>query len=179
MIRLTVNWTGLNEGVSLWHFDGDTTAATGAAAAATTFLQALDNHMHTAQLWSLDPEVPEISVTTGQIIGQTTITSTSGAGVGAGTPVPQVAQLLIRWRTGAFLNGREIRGRTFVPGLSSVSQTATGEVTSTVRSQVDAAAATFLSNSEFGIYSPSNAAFAEASTGQCWVEFAAMRSRRD
>lgn len=179
MIRVRINWTGLNEGFSLLHFDEDLSAASTTASAVTNFLNGIDTYVHTTQLMQVDPEVEEIDIGTGQITGVASVSQAQVAGVASGTPVPQLAQALIRWRTGVFTFGRELRGRTFIPGITSAHVSASGEPTSALVSGLAGEATNFIGSTTLGVYSTTHHAFGTASSASVWTEFASMRSRRD
>lgn len=181
MLRVRINWTGLNTGFSVWHFDGpDTqTGANDAAAAAATWCGAVDNFLRVNQAWAIDPEVQQVSVLTGQVEAVYTVTGGSGTGADSGDAVPNAAMILVRWRTGVFLSGRELRGRTFIPGCTETSVDANGNLGSTAIAAINTANATLISGSEFGIYSPTKNAYSDASSGSTWSEFAVLRSRRE
>jgi hypothetical protein len=179
MIRLQLNWTGLNQGFSLFHFDGDETAGSASASALATMIGAWDTLMVPAQTWSIDPEGLEVDIGTGQTLSVFPVTTASGAGANAGTPVPQAASVLMRWRTGVFTAGREIRGRTFIPGMNQSQVSAQGEVLAGARTSLDSAANTFISTTDFGIYSPTHSTFATVATASAWSEYAVLRSRRE
>lgn len=181
MLRVRINWSGLNTGFSVLHFDepDDQTAAEDAAAAAAVFVGAVDNFLRVDQQWAIDDEVLEVNVLTGQTEGVFTVSGASGAGADTGDAVPNAAMALIRWRTGVFLGGRELRGRTFIPGFTETSVQANGNVSDTAVQALNTAAGTLISTSEVGIYSPTKNAFADATSASTWTEFAILRSRRD
>lgn len=179
MIRVRINWTGLNEGFSLLHFANDLADAQTTASAVTNFLNGVDTYVHTTQLMRVDPEVEQINVATGQVEGVATVTSAQVAGLASGTPVPQLAQALIRWRTGQFVSGRELRGRTFIPGITSTHVSAAGEPTSALISGLAGEATNFIGSTDVGVWSPTHSVFFEAVSATVWTEFASMKSRRD
>lgn len=182
MIRVRLNYTGPASGFSVFHFDGDVnsgTVAQDAADAVETWIGTFNDQFATSQSMRVDPEVLGIDISTGQTNGVETVTTTAINGAGASSQVAQLANYLVRWRTGSFVNGREIRGRTFLPGCSSSSAAANGEVATAAISAIDAASVTLLANSTLGVYSPANAGFSTANVASTWNEFASMRSRRD
>lgn len=68
-------------------------------------------------------EAAIINPATGQTTGVVPIDGTSFAGAAAGDALPWITQGLLRLRTGVYSNGREARGRVFIPGLNeSLSQ---------------------------------------------------------
>lgn len=179
MIRVRINYTGRVTGFSIMHFANELGDAQSAADAARTFFDAIKGGLQTGQFVRVDPEVFEVNVGTGKVEGATTITSTQVTGTNSDDVLPQATQLLVRWRTGQFIDGRELRGRTFIPGYVQGASSAAGEVATTTQGTVNTAAATLVGNSDFGIWSPTNAVFATATSGICWTEWAVQRGRRD
>lgn len=120
---------------------------------------------------------------TGQLVGQETA-SGSNAGVGstAAAPVPDSSQILIRWRTGAIVNGRRVHGRSFVPGcgLDSMSN---GNLASSAETALQGFTNTFV-NAQTGFtiwHRPTAGADglqADILTSDVWNEFAVQRRRR-
>jgi hypothetical protein len=184
MIRVRLNWTGPAAGFSILHFDGSVATpglAQDAADAAALWWDDINALFASAQAMRVDPEVLEVNVTTGQTIGVTTVTSTALAGTGGAAQVPQASMVLVQWRTGNFVGGREIRGRTFVPGLILNALSAAGEVSSATLAIMNAASQTLADtpSPSFGVYSPTNSAFATVGSVSTWSELAVMRSRRE
>lgn len=64
------------------------------------------------------PNVDLITAATGSLVGQLTVTVATTTGVVSGSDfLPPATQALIRWNTADFVNGRRVRGRTFIPAL--------------------------------------------------------------
>lgn len=180
MIRVRLNYVGPAAGFSVFHFDGDLTGtnAQDSADALDTWISTFNDQFATTQSMQVDPEVLEIDISTGQTIGAQTVTTSAVNGAGSSTQVPQLAQFLVRWRTGAFIGGRELRGRTFLAGCSSTSQTTSGEVQAGTIAAIDAASTTLIANSGLGVWSPTRGSFGTLGTASTWNEFASMRGRR-
>jgi hypothetical protein len=103
-------------------------------------------------------------------------------GTSAFRPVSNAAQVLIRWGTGEIVNGRFVRGRTFIPGCSS-NATTEGQLGAGPLTTFSDAFFTLISaNVGFGIWSrPKNGAggsFHPALTASAWNELAVLRQRR-
>lgn len=182
MLRVRINWTGTTPGFTVWHFlpnTDDQSAATAAASAATTFLETIDGLYRNSVTAQVDPEVLAVDVGTGNVTGVFPVTAAAQQGDSADAAVPNAAMALIRWRTGVFSSGRELRGRTFIPGLTDTSVDATGNVSAATVTAINAAAATLISSSDFAIWSPTNSSAATVTSGTTWTEFAVLRSRRD
>lgn len=184
MLRVTTQHTGPAAGFTVWHFDGTLAApaaAQDAADAAAAFWNTIRPLVTNDQTMTVLPEVAEVNVGTGQTEGVAATTTTPAIGTSTADQIPQAAHALVRWRTGLFFAGRELRGRTFIPGLGTASNGPSGEVILATRTSLNAAATTLLSDpdADFGVWSQKNAAFATASTGLTWTEWAVMRSRRE
>lgn len=179
MIRLRVNWSGVNEGFSVMHFGDAIGSAQVAADAVENWMDDITPSMASVQGMQVDTEVEEVDPSSGNILSVTNVSTITKFGAVGTAPVPQVAQLLFRWRTGAYVAGREIRGRTFVPGLALAGTSTSGEVVSGSLATLQTAATDFVTASGLGVWSPANGTFELALSGSVWAEFAVMRSRRD
>jgi hypothetical protein len=128
-------------------------------------------------------DVEEVDPATGLITDVFQQTSLSFAGSNASDPVPWASQVLTRWRTGVYVGGREVRGRTYWPGcvepqvvggvLAPAAITAYDLVWSTHLADPDVAAA-----GDRVIYSPKNLGAFNVNAGQTWNQMAVQRSRR-
>lgn len=141
--------------------------------------------LHESVSWSVEPTGRVVSMATGQTIGLwTDPANQSGSGnYNTGGPVANATQALIQWRTGVYQNGREARGRTFVPGLST-SALQQGEMTPGFQNSLQSAVDAFVASVPgFSIFSrPKSIATGSmnpVTAGTVWREFAVLRSRRD
>nr|CRY97308.1 hypothetical protein [uncultured prokaryote] len=131
--------------------------------------------------WVIDPAVPLIEVSTGQIIS-VAISSieADGEGSGAETQLARFTQGLMQLRTGVFAGGREIRGRIFIPGPTEKANddgrpnsdwfVGTTPGKDALLNDVDA---------ELVVYSPTKAMAEPVTAIVNWTEWATLRSRRD
>lgn len=80
--------------------------------------------------------------TTGVLTGAFSGTDpTSTVGSGTGDPLPRQTQGLIQWQTSTVVNGRRLRGRTYVPGFGESENSSTAvPFASTVTAMVTAGA---------------------------------------
>lgn len=106
----------------------------------------------------------------------------TGTGTQTSGPVPDVAQVLVRWRTNLFVAGRRLQGRNFLPGLGRANVEG-GNVAGGVVTAVSSAAQTFAGlDVGFSIWSrpqPSRAGVSnQVTVGTCWSEMATQRRRR-
>lgn len=179
MIRVRINWTGLCQGFSVLHFDGDASQAQAAADAATDFILGTGIARVSAQLARVDPEVNIVDPSTGSTIGATTVTTTQYPGTLGTDALPQATAILFRWRTGSYVGGREVRGRTFMPGLGSENLAANGELDAGQQADLQLAADELVAATGFLIYSPTRGGQSPVTSASVWNEFAVMRSRRE
>jgi hypothetical protein len=108
-------------------------------------------------------------------------------GNGTGEPLPPATQTLIQWHTGHFRRGRELHGRTFIPGMTE--DHSTSGVPATGWHNICQAAADGIKGSGLIIWgrpipavdghAAVNGDFASTSTAAVWSRFAVLRSRRD
>jgi hypothetical protein len=168
-------------GLSTMHFTGASTQATvdAAVAAVGVFWGAVDAYMHTTQNWATEAEVMELSLAgVPTAVWQGSVQS--GSGASAGEIVPFATQGLIRWRTGDFTFGRELRGRTFIPG-TTIDTWTNGTIGTTPESVWNAAAATLIAGTTavLVVWSPTHDFVADVTAASAWREAAVLTSRRD
>lgn len=106
--------------------------------------------------------------------------SVSGTGV---TPsVADSTQALVRWRTSTIVNGRRLRGRSFIPGISSQYLSNGNLSGSGVTTITGAAAALVATNTGLRVWhrptGGSGGQSADVTSASVWEEFATQRRRR-
>lgn len=155
---------------------GSSDAAT-AAAAVRAFWDALKGKIGTA--WSLDVQndVVELDPATGQPTAVHNTETALVTGTGTGDALPYATQGLVQWRTGVYVGGREIRGRTFIPGPLEADN-AVGFPLTAYTSLLTTAAGN-LASAGLAVYSYTHRQFADVSSGVGWTNWASLRSRRD
>lgn len=151
-----------------------------AAAAAGSFYSAMDDILAGSVTWSFDGIVETVNPITGNILAITSVTPYSGLGVGSEEALPYATQGLVRWRTGEYVNGREIRGRTFLP-CPPETMNADGVPSEAYTDTVDIAAAALLAsaNAELVVWSRVNQQQQAVTAFSTWPQWAILRSRRD
>lgn len=158
-------------------------AAGGSAAqcnnAVGTFWNAVRVYQSSTISYSTDAIVYEVDEATGLIIGSSAVTPATGTGAVATDALPWATQGLVQWRTGQYIGGREIRGRTFLPGMVEARNGA-GIPDSTLYGAVDTAAAALIAdaNSDLNVYSIANHNAQTVTVGSMWRTWAQLRSRR-
>lgn len=180
MLRIRTIFTGVagTPYYSNLYFDSVSDAAQVNTDAVAAWWNDLEDFMVTGLSWVVQPEVTEMDED-GTITGLFPVTQRSGGGVGAGEGLPLANQALMRLNTGAYVGGRQIRGRIFIPGIiesASVSGVpSAGLITAanTGIAELDA------ESSGFSVWSKKNGSIHNVTSGSLWNQFAVLRSRRD
>lgn len=160
--------------------------------AVDSFWTSIAPYMDNAVSWVVGPEVPVLDETNGELVGVTSVTANGGVGTASDDALPYASQGLVRLNTNDFVNGRRVRGRIFLPGITKASASPTGTVFTTASAGWLAAATTLTAATGILVWArplwnrevdppvlvrPGSKA---AITGQSiWANFAVMRSRRD
>jgi hypothetical protein len=181
-LRVRVIWSGSGGTpfLSTHYFSGGAQSdADDAVTAVGTFWGAVDGLIDSSISWATDAEVVEIAAGTGAPQGSFATTPATGTGAVSGTANPWASQGLIRWRTGVFIGGREVRGRTFVPGMTQVSGSDGVPAAATITTLNNAAAALIAdANSVLLIWSKTHGVEHAVTSGSAWNQFAILRGRR-
>ncbi|HKY46314.1 MAG TPA: hypothetical protein VJM50_24690 [Pyrinomonadaceae bacterium] len=162
MYRVRVVFTGSvgSPHYAIHHFVGSGSSAEAQTAVdnCSTLWSAVDAFQTSGQLWATDPVVFDVDPVTGNTIGTFTTAPASGIGAIGGDALPPASQMLIHWRTGVYIGGREVRGKTFVPGLTEAANESGGRpVATTVTGIKNAAdAMNALTSVPLGIWSRTN-----------------------
>lgn len=197
MLRVETIFTGPagSPWLSVMYFSGtDQAGADQAVADVGAFWGAVDAGMSSAVSWSTNPDVQVLDAATGALTDAFSTTPQAGSGASAGDMLPTAAQALLRWRTSGIVNGRIVRGRTNVPGVTEAFAAAGRPIAAYITTLNTAAAALLAGASIFQVWSrphvqdfddsptspPTRAGSAHVVTsGSAWSEFAVQRSRRD
>jgi hypothetical protein len=125
-------------------------------------------------------EVQLVDPATGDLIGTEPVSIGNLTFIGTGDPLPPATSLLLRWRSGQYIGGREIRGRTNVARMAEVDSSVgapTSGLISAWQTRLDAFLAT--TNVRHVTYSPKNGNWAHTVSANPWGQWAVLRSRRD
>lgn len=130
--------------------------------------------------WEVQAEVVTIDDATGDIIFAEAGTAQTGGGTAVVEPLPYSNQAVLLWNTGEFVGGRQIRGKTFIPGLTQGAND-NGSVITATRTVIQAAATELISdgNGSMRVYSPTNATSAVIQSSNVSTVWGSLRSRRD
>lgn len=182
MFRVRTTFTGLQGSpwLSTMYFDSSTGTVADCVNAVAGWWSDVDAAMSNLVDWATLPDVETVDAATGNVTAVTSTGVISSTGGLAAEPAPTVSQGLMRWRTGVYVAGREIRGRTFIPGLT-VAASDDGRLTSALQTLLNTAAADFIAFPGVSpvVWSRKNGTQSPISSGSVWSEFAALRSRRD
>lgn len=162
------------------HFFADLDTAANVVSAIDGFWDSLSAIIANDLAWTVQGDVAIIDLATGEITGVDSVTGANGAGAATGSIIPLASQGLIQWFTNAYLGGRRIRGRTFVPCLTAPA-VLDGEVTAAAQTSMANAGDALIAHptTNLGIYSRTHHAFAPVTDAVAWNQFAQLRSRRD
>lgn len=152
-----------------------------AATAVGTFWGAVDSNLTNSINWATEADVALVNAATGAVTAAVATVPVTGTGALADAQLPRASQGLVRWLTGIYVGGRQIRGRTFIPGVTEGGNTTDGLITPALQGVIDAAAATLIAsaNADLEVWSRALGQSNVATVGTTWSEFAILRSRRD
>jgi len=148
--RVRAIWSGFAgaPGYSNFHFQDLTTdtARNAAGAAVKAFFTGMSGHL--ANTWSVtvQGEVTEWDMATGQLTGAANMSTVPTAQVGTATPAPYAggSGMAVTWKTGLIYLGRRVTGRTFFVPAVGVYE-ADGTLTSTAITTASNAAQALIS----------------------------------
>jgi len=121
LMKVVTRFTGAQGSpwLNILHFDGTSPfTAQDAADAVAAFWGAADAIMDTSVSWTVDPTVVEFDEADGSPTFFHTVSGGSGTGAVSDISLPYASQALIRLFTSAVVNGHQVRGRIFVPGIT-------------------------------------------------------------
>jgi len=185
MMRVTNELTGVPGGpyYSVQHYGGDTSGeAQPAADSSRDFWFQLQNFLDSRMSLSPLSEVEQVDPATGLITAVHTVSTLGFTFAGAGEALPTVTQALLRLRTGDYVNGREVRGRKFIPGVLESSTTAgrpSVALLNAINGAWDASIPEAEAAGEHVVYSETHHEAHFVTSRSTWTEFAILRSRRD
>lgn len=140
----------------------------------------LTNYLNNGATFTVQGLIPEYDVATGQTVGQEVVANAlpvSGASTEPG--MAYHTQGLVQWRTGVFVLGRELRGRSYIPALTEAANSdgaPVGGFTSALNDFVDAL--TTSAQPQISVYSRTHGDARTVTGGAPWNQFAYMASRR-
>jgi len=182
VLQVRAEWTGLGTTphVNVFNFSDAATSPQEAADAVAAFFVPIMVRVANDYTVLVDPVVRTLDAATGVLEGIDGVTTAVDVGESSAAPLPDAVQGLVQWRTGIFTAGREVRGRTFIPGLTASDLLDGNPAVATLAAlQAGADAMISAGGGDFCVWSRTGGALAPVSTGAPWGEFAVLRSRRD
>ena len=183
MYRVRTVFTGITGApwVNTLYFDEAGGSAQQAANAAGAFWGAVDLFMSTTISWSTESDVVTVNDNTGAATGVISTTPITGVGGSATEMLPRTSQALVRLLTGVFNDGRQIRGRIFLPGFTESSNAIGGIVAGATGASLQIAADALVSdaNSALLVWSRAGGLSFPVVATSIWLQWAVLRSRRD
>jgi len=146
MYRVTTTFTGpavAGGGITRTYFLPSAGAPSDSAGAMTAFWTGARVAIRTDTVISVLPTVETIDEETGDITAVEAVTGSTQNGLDDSTYMPPQVQGVLQLRTGDYVDGREVRGRIYIPSLGAASWTG-GNWAGTKRTAIEAAAATLL-----------------------------------
>jgi hypothetical protein len=166
------------------------------------FWTTLLNYILTGHTITVDGAVEGVDSITGDVTEVSSVTPATITCTRTGSAMPPAVQGLVQWRTGVYSDGREIRGRTFLPALTQ-DLGSNGVPTAAYLTQMAAAVTALLGPTTRDLviwrrprkarpqvgskgdpwYLPAQSqrdgTAATVAAGTAWTKFAQLRSRRD
>jgi len=148
LMKVVTRFTGAQGSpwLNVMHFDGTAPfTAQDAADAVAAFWGSADALMDTSVSWTVDPTVVEFDEADGTPTAFHTVSGGSGTGAVSDISLPYAAQGLVRLFTSSVVNGHQVRGRIFIPGLTR-NNLGEGVLNSAAITALNAAAATLIAD---------------------------------
>lgn len=166
--------------LSTMYFDASSgQTAQHAADAVSNFWQGCKTQVSSSVTMTVQSDVYVIDSVTGHPTSVSPVVITPIVGTAAGTQAPLASQGRVDWHSGIFINGREQRGRTFIPGVV-VAASNGGLPTAAYTTGLTTGVANLFgtAGANLGVYSRKNHLFTYVTLGKVWGNFAVLRSRR-
>jgi hypothetical protein len=155
----------------------DTQSAVDAVGA---FWDSLKSYIHISNSVNVSGEVDVVDIDTGSLTGVVAVDDVNVTTTKNTTPLPDGIQACGSYGTGVYVSGRELRGRLFVPGLTTDAMS-NGRLESgmagVIKSSLDNLTAATLMH-EMVVYSRTHHVAAPCVTTRVNTEFSMLRSRR-
>lgn len=193
MLRVRTTFTGMTSGPGLatHFFTGESQSiADDAAAAVGAFWDALEPRMVGYGTWAVESQVSQLDPATGELEAVYNVTPVSGTGSNGTQQLALATQGLLQLRTGAIVNGRQLRGRLYIPGPTEDGNT-DGRPVAAYRDALSGAGASLIADAgnEWVVWSrpfagsegnpPREGTTVSVISAVAWNEWGIIRSRRD
>lgn len=151
--------------------------------AVAAFWGAVDARMTQNVSWGTEDDIAVIDDATGQITGIETGSGGSGTGAQTSNALPFQTQGLLHLLTNSFLNGRQVRGRCFVPGMTETDNSVDGVMEAAGQTVLQTAADALITATStpgpLRVYARSQATSVVVESITVPTKWAVLRSRRD
>jgi hypothetical protein len=132
--------------------------------------------------WTVQAETQLIEDTSGLLVGTEGGVANTGNGLGVGNALPPATQGLVNWRTNTFINGRTLRGKTYVPGPVAATGDINGHATAAYQTALNTAGQTLITGTSgpgpLRVFSRTHLTSATVQSAVAFTDFAVLRSRR-
>jgi hypothetical protein len=149
------------------------------ADATEDFLNAIDIYLNTSISFRGFDYVESFDSVSGDVSGQEAVTPFTVAGDNSATVLPPVTQALIKWSTGVWVNGRQLVGKTYVPGLCEDSNEPGGVLQTGVATAFYTAANAFATAAGLVVWSRTHGVRHPVSVATVSTKWAYLSGRRD
>lgn len=192
-LQVTVDWAGTGMtglGTSVFHGRTDGVATTGQAAQSLAdrvrqFFFDVRGVIAPGITWTFRNEVLELDTSTGVLLDAHTVTPpVSLTSTGSAANYSRAVGARVDWNTSAVVNGRRLKGRTYLVPVSGGNLDTTGTLASACIATVTTAATNYCNTGVFtearpGVWSKTHGIFADALSGSVDDRTSVLRSRRD
>lgn len=143
--RITARWSGFRgaPGYSNFFFEGENAVdieVKPLGEAVATFFRSVSDNLPAGVTITIDGNADNIDEATGNIVGQVDFEEPLAVTGGVQGNYSAASGAVVNWLTGSFVNGRQVRGRTFIVPLTTNSYDAQGDITSGVLDRIRAGA---------------------------------------
>lgn len=161
-------------------FEGGTPEGEAYGEDVQNFWTGVASQMITAVTWEIEPTYTVFEASTGLITDVGGWAGDAGAGLVSGEGLPYAVQAIVNWHTSVYVAGRELRGRTFIPGLT-VTANDQGTLLESAQADIQTAASGLISGSSgaMTIFSRTHLVEHIVETAQVPLKLGVLRSRRD
>lgn len=145
ILRITAEWNGFRgaPGYSNFYFQGQSADEENPLAHATavrTFFSSIASRLPGQVSISINPTAENIDETNGNIIGQVDFEAPEVVNGSGTTSYSAASGAVVNWNTSSFINGRRVRGRTFLVPLTGAAYDTNGDLGSAALENLRAAA---------------------------------------
>lgn len=130
--------------------------------------------------YQVQPEIAILDDATGDLVNAQLWAGANGSGLSSTEALPFANQGVILWNTAQFIGGRQLRGKTFVPGLTQTANDQ-GQLQAGTQEDIQAIADDLVGADNVGlvVYSPTNHTSGFVGSATVSSTIGVLRSRRD